>query len=92
MLKKLASAGGETINLKELGITNMTEMLEDMDENEKILEDLEKPFAEKLAESKAKTQATKDEAMEEQDTVDDSNQNISAQNSRVETSQDAETS
>ena len=44
MLKKLAAAGGETINLQELGITNMQEMLEDMEENEKIMEDLEKPW------------------------------------------------
>ena len=50
MLKKLAAAGGDTINLAELGITNMQEMLEDMEENEKIMEDLEKPFEEKLAE------------------------------------------
>ncbi len=54
MLKKLASAGGETINLAELGLTNMQEVLEDMDENEKIMEDLEKPWEEKLAEEKAK--------------------------------------
>ena len=44
MLKKLAAAGGDTINLAELGITNMQEMLEDMEENEKIMEDLETPW------------------------------------------------
>lgn len=73
MLKKLAAASGDTINLKELGITNMQEMLEDMDENEKILEDLEKPWEEKLAEAKAKTKVNAEDAMAEQDTVDDSN-------------------
>jgi len=58
MLRKLAAAGGDTINLAELGITNMQELIEDMDENEKIMEDLEKPFEEKLAEAKAKDAAT----------------------------------
>ena len=53
MLKKMAAAGGDTINLAELGITNLQELVEDMDENEKILEDLEKPWEEKLAEAKA---------------------------------------
>ncbi len=62
MLKKLAAAGGETINLAELGLTNMQEVLEDMDENEKIMEDLEKPWEEKLAEEKAKTAAAKQDA------------------------------
>lgn len=57
MLRKLAAAGGDTINLAELGITNMQELIEDMDENEKIMEDIEKPFAEKLAEAKAKDAA-----------------------------------
>ena len=44
-----------------------------MDENEKILEDLEKPWEEKLAEAKAKTKVNAEDAMAEQDTVDDSN-------------------
>ncbi len=75
MLKKLASAGGETINLAELGLTNMQEVLEDMDENEKIMEDLEKPWEEKLAEEKAKQAATKQDAevpLAEQDTMEES--------------------
>ena len=72
MLKKLASAGGETINLAELGITNMQEMLEDMDENEKIMEDLEKPWEEKLAEEKAKQAAKKEPNPDEQDTMEES--------------------
>ena len=32
----------------------MEEVLEDMDENEQIMEDLQKPWEEKLAEEKAK--------------------------------------
>jgi len=44
MLKKIAAAGGETINLADLGITNMEEVIEDMDENEKIMDDLQKPW------------------------------------------------
>jgi len=72
MLKKLASAGGETINLAELGITNMQEMLEDMDENEKIMEDLEKPWEEKLAEEKAKRAAGQENPLAEQDTMEES--------------------
>lgn len=75
MLKKLASAGGETINLAELGLTNMQEVLEDMDENEKIMEDLEKPWEEKLAEEKAKQAASKQDAevaLADQDTMEES--------------------
>ena len=48
MLKKLTSSGSQTVNLAEIGISNMLELIEDMDENEKIMEDLEKPFEEKL--------------------------------------------
>ena len=61
MLKKLAAAGGDTINLAELGITNMQEMLEDMEENEKIMEDLETPWEEKLAAAKAKDGTTNEQ-------------------------------
>jgi len=35
-------------------LTNIGELIEDMTENEKIMEDLQKPFEEKLAEAKAK--------------------------------------
>ncbi len=61
MLKKLATAGGGDINLEELGLNNLQEVMEDMEENEKIMEDLQKPWEEKLAEEKAKTAASKGE-------------------------------
>ena len=50
----VAQAAGGSVNLADLGITDMKSMLEDMAENEKIMEDLEKPWEEKLAEEKAK--------------------------------------
>jgi len=45
-LMKLAAAGqdGKSVNLKELGLTNLNEIIENMDENEKIMEDLQKPW------------------------------------------------
>jgi len=52
MLSKIVASGGTEINLAELGITNMAEVLADMNENDNILEDLEKPFELKLAEKK----------------------------------------
>jgi hypothetical protein len=54
VLMKLAKAGkdGASINLADFGLDNMEEALENMEENEKILQDLEKPFEEKLAEEK----------------------------------------
>lgn len=41
MLLKLskASASGQTINLQELGLSDIGELIEDMNENEKIIED-----------------------------------------------------
>ena len=41
MLVKLskASATGQTINLEELGLSNIGDLIEDMNENEKIIED-----------------------------------------------------
>lgn len=73
MLQKLAAAGGDTINLQELGLGNMQEMLEDMNENEKIMEDLEKPWEEKLAEEKANQAAMAQETpLPEQDTMEES--------------------
>lgn len=46
MLVKIAQAGGDggSINLAALGITNMKEVVDDMNENEKIMEDLQKPW------------------------------------------------
>lgn len=57
MLVKLskASATGQAINLEELGLSNIGELIEDMTENEKIIEDFQKPWDEKLAEAKAKS-------------------------------------
>ena len=88
MLKKLAAAGGDTINLQELGITNMQEMLEDMEENEKIMEDLEKPWEQKLAEEKERNNAPADNNGD--DTRDDTINN-SASDSRVEPSNNDDT-
>lgn len=93
MLKKLAAAGDGNINLQELGITNMQELLEDMEENDKIMEDLEKPWEQKLAESKEQSNAPADSSIADQDTMEESkDMGSAASNSRVETSQDAETS
>ena len=88
MLMKIAQAGGENINLKELGINNMEELLEDMNENEKIMDDMQKPWEEKLAEEKAKS-ALKNVAetpIDDQDTFDESQNYSSASNSRMENS------
>lgn len=56
MLMKLqkAASGGGPVDLEALGLTNIGELIENMTENEKIMEDLQKPFEEKLAEAKAK--------------------------------------
>ena len=56
MIKAIAkqSAGGGVVDLKALGIENMEELLENMEENEKILEDMETPWEEKLAAEKEK--------------------------------------
>lgn len=42
MLSKLAkaSATGQPVDLKALGITNLEQVIESMEENEKILEDI----------------------------------------------------
>ena len=40
MLMKLASAGDKPVNLAELGLTDMGQVLSDMNENDKILEDM----------------------------------------------------
>jgi uncharacterized protein with ATP-grasp and redox domains len=66
MLSKLAKASslGQPVDLNALGIGNMSELIEDMNENEKILDDIQKPWAQKLAEAKAKDA----EEMETQET------------------------
>lgn len=42
-LSKGAAAGG-SINLAELGLDNIGEIIEDMQENDKIIEDFQKPW------------------------------------------------
>jgi hypothetical protein len=67
MLIKLqkAASGGGPVDLEALGLTNIGELIEDMTENEKIMEDLQKPFEEKLAEAKAKDGKLPTPAVEE---------------------------
>lgn len=91
MLKKLAEAGGETVNLAELGLTDMKGVLEDMDENEKIMDDLQKPWEEKLAEEKAKVAEKKAQEIPvaDRDTMEESKEIPRSDISRNEnTSQD----
>ena len=45
-----AGAGGAAVNLEELGLNNMEEVINDMEVNEQIMEDMNKPWEEKLAE------------------------------------------
>lgn len=52
----MAQAAGKPINLKELGIENMGEVMNEMAETEKLIDNMEKPWEEKLAEAKAKEQ------------------------------------
>lgn len=63
MLKKLAT-GGATVNLAEAGLGDMKSIIESMDVNEAIVEDMQKPFAEKLAEAKEKDAAKQEEIAE----------------------------
>ena len=79
MLVKLqkAASGGGPVDLEALGLTNIGELIEDMTENEKIMEDLQKPFEEKLAEAKAKDgiiQKKKEEPSQEEEKFDPTNQ------------------
>lgn len=56
-LKKLliaAASGGGPINLKDLGLGDLEELMETMDENEKAMEDMSKPWEQKLKEEKEK--------------------------------------
>lgn len=57
-------AQGGPINLKELGVNDLSELVETMDENSKHMEDLQKPWAEKLQEEKERDK----EIMEKQQT------------------------
>lgn len=53
-LKKvlIQMAQGGPINLKELGVSDLSELIETMDENSKAMEDMQKPWVEKLREEK----------------------------------------
>ena len=53
-LKKLiiAASTGQQINLQDLGMGNLNDIQEAMTENEKVMEDLEKPWEQKLQEEK----------------------------------------
>ena len=55
-LKKvlIQMAQGGPINLKELGVSDLSELIETMDENSKAMEDMQKPWIEKLQEEKEK--------------------------------------
>jgi hypothetical protein len=50
VLKQMASGG--PINLKELGVNDLSELIENMDENQKFMDDMQKPWEEKLKEEK----------------------------------------
>lgn len=52
MLMK-AAAGGGTINLADLGLGSAQDVIESLDHAEQALEEMEKPFEQKLAEQKA---------------------------------------
>ena len=56
IVEEQAKSGSSTINLDELGaglgITDMKQALDEMNENENLLEDLEKPWEQKLQEKK----------------------------------------
>lgn len=56
MLQKLSlqAANGQPVDLAALGLS---ELISDMNENEKIMEDLQTPWEEKLAAAKAKSGA-----------------------------------
>ena len=70
---KTAASGGGPVDLEALGLANIGELIEDMTENEKIMEDLQKPFEEKLAEAKAKDGKTAavEESKEDHDSDDE---------------------
>ena len=61
MLKKVLIEGakGNPINLRELGVDDLIELFENMDENQKALEDMQKPWAEKLMEEKEREKDVK---------------------------------
>lgn len=64
MIRSIAKQGanGGIVDLQALGIDNMEELIDNMEENEKILEDMETPWEEKLAAEKEKDELKKKEA------------------------------
>ena len=54
IIAKIAESGKNEINLAELGITDMKSIVEDMNENDKILDEMQKPWEQKLTEAKEK--------------------------------------
>jgi len=61
MLKTLAKAqaGGAPVDLSALGLDDMEQLIDNMEENEKLLEDMETPWEEKLAAEKEKEREKK---------------------------------
>jgi signal recognition particle GTPase len=47
-----AASGGGPINLKDLGLGDINELIETMEENEKAVEEMEKPWEQKLEEER----------------------------------------
>ena len=47
-----AKQSGGMINMNDFGLDSMEQILENLEENEKIMEDLEKPWEEKLEEAR----------------------------------------
>ena len=55
-----AASGGGVINLNDLGLGNLNELVETMEENTKAVEEMEKPWEQKLQEEKERTQKQHD--------------------------------
>jgi N-dimethylarginine dimethylaminohydrolase len=52
-----AASGGGTINLRDLGLGDLNELVETMEENTKAVEEMEKPWEQKLLEERERTKA-----------------------------------
>lgn len=59
-----AASGGGTINLNDLGLGNLNELVETMEENTKAVEEMEKPWEQKLAEEKERSQKQSEEVQQ----------------------------
>lgn len=68
MLLKLSKGaqGGGPVDLAALGLSDIGEVIENMNENEKIMDDMQKPWEEKLAEAKAKSGKEEKPEMDEE--------------------------